>query len=334
MSREAALEVPRREHPVEQLARQRRAGFDVRRHPREHVALPAEILHELAGKLDGIPFDALDAGHAGDLDARQQLVQAVAELVEQRDDFVVRERRRAAVGRCRQVAGEEGDRMLNLRARATAVDRVVLPRAALLAGARVIVEVELADQRARRIGDVEEADVGMPRRRAALADRNAVERFRDAEEAGQHLVFREIAADLLFGERESLRLELLRRIGEIPRREIGEAELGSGERLEFRVVAPGEGFGAAREIAQEAEHFVDALRHLGDERQLGKMRVAEQLRGLAAQLEEARGSPDRCPTPATRRGPKRASRRRGAASRAARGCPRSSSPADSTACAA
>ena len=59
-----------------------------------HVPFPAEILHELAGQLDRIPFDALDAGDAGDVDVGQQLVQAVAEFVEQRDDLVVRERRR------------------------------------------------------------------------------------------------------------------------------------------------------------------------------------------------------------------------------------------------
>ena len=78
----------RGEHPVEQRARQRRAGVDVRGHVRQHVPFPAEVLHELARQLDRVPFDALDAGHAGDVDLRQQVVQPVAELVEQRGHFV------------------------------------------------------------------------------------------------------------------------------------------------------------------------------------------------------------------------------------------------------
>ena len=90
------------------------AGVDVRGHVRQHVPFPAEILHELARQLDRVPFDALDAGDAGDVDLGQQLMQAVAELVEQRDDVVVRERRGLAArdGR-RQVAREVGDRMLH-----------------------------------------------------------------------------------------------------------------------------------------------------------------------------------------------------------------------------
>ena len=102
----------RREHPVEELARQRVAGVDVPRHVREHVPLPAEVLHELRRQLDRVPFHALDAGDAGHVDARQQLVQAVAELVEDRDDFVVRERRGLAGDRRGQVARQVGDRML------------------------------------------------------------------------------------------------------------------------------------------------------------------------------------------------------------------------------
>ena len=137
------------------------AGVDVARHVAQHVPLPAEVLHELRRQLDGVPFHALDAGDAGDVDPGQQLVQAVAELVEDRDDLVVRERRRLAADRRRQVAREVGDRMLHRAPRAAAVDRVVHPRAALLAFARVEVEVELADERAVAVAD---------RRRSARTD--------------------------------------------------------------------------------------------------------------------------------------------------------------------
>ena len=62
----------------------------------QHVPLPAEVLHELARQLDRVPFDAGDAGDAEVVDLRQHVVQAVAELVEQRDDVVVRQQRRLA----------------------------------------------------------------------------------------------------------------------------------------------------------------------------------------------------------------------------------------------
>jgi hypothetical protein len=96
----------------------------------------------------------------------------VAELVEDRDHFLVRERRRLAAHRRGQVAGEIGDRMLHVAVHAAAVDRVVHPRAALLVLARVEVEVELADERAAAVVDGEEAHVGMPhlRRRDATIE--------------------------------------------------------------------------------------------------------------------------------------------------------------------
>ena len=219
------------------------------------------------------------------------------------------------VGRCRQVADEECDRMLEVRARTAAIDGVVLPRAALLAWPRVVVEVELADQRARRVVDIEETHVLLPLRRPALADRDAIERLRHVEEPGEHLVLRKVAANFLVGERKALRLELLRGVGEVPRRELGESEVGPGERLELRVVAQGVRPGAAHEVAQEAEHFVDARRHVRRQRDFGKVRVAEQQRCFVAQLEEA---PDhRTVVPCRRRAEVRRARRIGAMQRGA-----------------
>src|SRR6185369_3647169 len=108
--------------------------------------------------------------------------------------------------------------------------------------------------------------------------RNPVERLRHAKETFEHLAFRKITAHLLLGEREFPCLELLCSIGTVPWLEIGDAELGRGERLELRVVARGIRFGAAREIAQEDEHVVDALGHLGDERESREIRITQELR--------------------------------------------------------
>ena len=63
------------------------------RHAAQHVPLPREVLHELARQLDRVPFDPVDARYAEVLDAREQVVQPVTELVEQGENFVVREER-------------------------------------------------------------------------------------------------------------------------------------------------------------------------------------------------------------------------------------------------
>ena len=84
----------------------------------QHVPFPAEILHELAGQLDRVPFDAVDARDAEVLDAGEQVVQAVAEFVEQRDHFVVREQRRLAADRRGEIAVQVGDRRLDAVRRA------------------------------------------------------------------------------------------------------------------------------------------------------------------------------------------------------------------------
>ncbi len=80
-------------------ARQRGAGVDVRGHLAQHVPFPAEVLHELTGQFDRVPLDAVDARYAELVDLREQMVQAVAELVEQGDHVVVGEERRLAADR-------------------------------------------------------------------------------------------------------------------------------------------------------------------------------------------------------------------------------------------
>src|SRR5207245_531797 len=98
-------------------------------------------------------------GNACHVDLCQELVQAVAEFMEQGQDFIVRERGGLARGifadRRRKIAGEVGDGMLHTRSDTPPIDRVVHPRAALLARARVKIEVELADERTIVTDDLE-----------------------------------------------------------------------------------------------------------------------------------------------------------------------------------
>src|SRR5215470_18467364 len=89
-------------------------------------------------------------------------MQPVAEFMEQRHDLPMREVRGLAADRRTEVAREIRDRMLHARTVATAVDRVVHPRAALLAGTRVEVEIERPLQSARAVADFKVACVGVP----------------------------------------------------------------------------------------------------------------------------------------------------------------------------
>ena len=127
--------------------------------------------------------------------------------------------------------------MLQAVALLATVDRVVHPRAALLAFARMQVEVELADQRAVAVADVEEAHVRMPGHRRRLADGDAEDRLDQLEQAGEHALLGEVLLHFLLGERIALLAQLLRREREVPRLRVGDAELVARERDELCVVA-------------------------------------------------------------------------------------------------
>ena len=113
-------------------SRQRLARLDMPRDQRQHFGAPREVLHELARQLDRIPRDAVDAGDARVVHARQHVVQAVAELVEHRHDFVVRQQRGLAADRRQEVADQVGDRQRRVSAEILAADALVHPRAAAL----------------------------------------------------------------------------------------------------------------------------------------------------------------------------------------------------------
>ena len=90
---QAALEIARRQHAVEQRPWQRLAAVDMGGQTRQHAPFPAEVLHELAGQFHRIPLDAGNAGNSHLVDLRKHVVQAVAKLMEQRDHVVVCQQR-------------------------------------------------------------------------------------------------------------------------------------------------------------------------------------------------------------------------------------------------
>src|SRR5471032_3020170 len=287
---QAGLEVLRRQHLVVQRARQRLAGLHVGRHMLQHVPLPAEVFHELRRQFNGIPLDAGNAGHADLVDLRQHVVQAVAEFVEQRDDFIVREQRRLdhAVdrGRFGEIAGQKGHRRLQ-RARGfdAPAARVVHPRAAALAGARVQVEVELADQLAVAF-DAEEAHVLVPGRRRVRRDGHREQALHQAEQAVDDFVFGEVLLHFLGREGVAALLQFFRCVGQVPCFQVIEAQFFLGELAQLGQVLLGERTRALGQVFEEADDLLRVLRHLRHQRHFGEVFIAEQLGFLVAQFQQ------------------------------------------------
>src|SRR6185437_15990155 len=95
-------------------------------------------------------------------------MQAVPELVEERQHVIVRQESRPAIARRQHVANEVGRRQRGAGRQTLAPDALVHPRAAALVGSGVGIEVEAPDWPSRRALDLEEAHVRMPDRSAAL----------------------------------------------------------------------------------------------------------------------------------------------------------------------
>ncbi len=193
------------------LERQRCAGLDVARDQRQHFLAPGEVLHELARQLDGIPRHAVDAGHAREIHARQHVVQAVAEFVEHRQHFVMRQQRRPVRTWRGEVADEVSDRQRLRTGQVDPPQAFVHPGAAALLWSRVQVEEEAAARLAVVADDVVEVDVGLIHLDAlALRYAHAIETLRHREQALQHARQREVRTQLLFRDGQALALEALR----------------------------------------------------------------------------------------------------------------------------
>jgi hypothetical protein len=243
---------------------------------RQHVRLPGVVLHELARQLDRIPGNTVDAGDARVVDPRQQVVQAVPELMEECHDVIVCQERRALPARRQEIAHQVGHRQGIPRGQALAPDALVHPRAAALARARIGIEVEAADGRPRGTADVEETHILVPQRHAgSLADAHLEEPLGDFEQSGEHPWQRKIGPQLFLRDIEALALQPLGVEAYVPC-----VEPGAGKGLQLRELAARRIAGAAGELREKAEHLIDAVGHAGGERVGGVVREVEQLRGL------------------------------------------------------
>ena len=159
----------------------------VAREGRQHVGVPGPLLQHLAGRLDEVPLGG-DAGEAGPLAlAGEDVVDEVAELVEEGHDLVVLHQ--APV----EVADEHA---LGELPAGDALDQVELGRVLELALARVQVEVDPPDAGAVEV-DVVAGDLVVPGAGVLPRDGRPPEAEQpagDVEEALADLLEREVGA--------------------------------------------------------------------------------------------------------------------------------------------
>ena len=274
---QAALEVARGGHAVEQVARQRGRGVDMRAQALQGFPLPAEVLHELAGQLHRIAFDARDAGHRAFVHLGQHVVQAVAELVEERDHVVVRQQAGPPTDRQREVAHQVRHRQLQpaihlaihvITGPQPARTTVVHPRARLLAGAGVGIEIEGRHLLAVAPHGVVAHRV-VPHRRGVGAQRHAEQPFDEVEEAVEDARHHEVGFQRLAAEGVALLLELLAGIGAVPGLQVRQGEFGGGEVAQLSQFSLGVRAGAACQVAHEGQHRLRRARHLGRQQRMG-----------------------------------------------------------------
>src|SRR3954470_21706011 len=90
------------------------------------------------------------------------MMQAMPELVEQRDDFIMREQRRLCAQRGGEIAIQVRDRRLHAGMYAPARYCIIHPRSAALGGPRINVEIKLPYQRTAAGLDRKESHVVVP----------------------------------------------------------------------------------------------------------------------------------------------------------------------------
>ena len=134
----------RAHHLPEQLFGNRLAGLVMAGEQVERFALPAPVLHDLAGQFDEVPGDG-GARQALHFHAAQHVMQQMAEFVEDRFHFAMSQQRGLVADRRREVAANTADVRLERR-RLDTGDEAFHPGAIALGFAREPIGVESAEQ--------------------------------------------------------------------------------------------------------------------------------------------------------------------------------------------
>ncbi len=160
--REPLVELLGGADPLDDRAVERLAGLVVAGVVVEHLGPEHPHLVDLARELDEVAVH-VRAGQLRVGDPREQAVQRVPELVEERRDLVEGQQRRLPLGRLRHVEVVDDDDRVVEQARLG--DEGVHPGAAALRVAGVEVEHVQADRRPVLVGHLEDAGVRVVRRR-------------------------------------------------------------------------------------------------------------------------------------------------------------------------
>ena len=123
---------------------------------------PRPPFKQLRGQFHRIPLHAINAGHRRHFNARQQVMQAMAKLMKQRDHIVVGQQAWAPFGRRRKVAGQIGHRRLLVLAQGHAGATDTHPSAALFAAAGIQIDIQASEGLALGIQHMEKLHTRMP----------------------------------------------------------------------------------------------------------------------------------------------------------------------------
>ena len=221
----SALKVTCGQHLVKQGSGQSFARIDVGGHVLKYIPFPAKIFHELAGQFNRIPFHTANPRDIAFIDLAEQVVQAVAKLMKQGGDIVMREQ--SGLGDAidfaalRKVANQVRHGSLQLFCIRTqpAGAHIVHPSATALTASGAGVKVKLPDQfhagRARTFNAVK-AHIGIPNRRRIGANRDFKQGLDNFEQACQDFRESEILFDFLLAESVAGFFELFADKGPIP----------------------------------------------------------------------------------------------------------------------
>ncbi len=135
------------------------------------------------------------------------------------------------------------------------------------------------------VADVEKLHIRMPHRRAGSADGKTINGFHHLEHARQDLVFREILLHFLIGKSIALNAQFFAGIGDVPCLDLVHGHFLACELAQLGQIALGVGPGACAQLIEKIHYLLRRLRHLGGQRFFGVALEAQQLRGLAPQLE-------------------------------------------------
>ena len=276
---------------VEQIIRQRCSGFEVGRHAHQRRFVIAPVFHELAGKFDGIPFHAADAGGVRVIDRGQHVLQSVAEFVEQCFDLAKSHQRRLAVHRRSPVANQIRHGKLQLAIDAPAASTNIHPgTTALVRGARIRIEEKRRDRRACFVAEAEESRLRMPDRRFAVGgfDSHAEDAVEQRKQTVQNSLQREVRSEFFVGKTEPILAESLGPKRRIPMLQFVNLTGFTGQLLNVVEILLG---GRPRRGSHCFEHLLHrrhATGHLSRQTDFGKVGSAQQLGVFLPQSQDLR----------------------------------------------